>query len=279
MKRFLHPIAGCLVPLACQADVSSTYYSEFDGQSIDIDGDGVPDIASTFFSFEEQRFYFTLNLDYTDIPGTFATANGQTFAGVHSASAQSRDALRSAAGFEIDFVPPENLQREERWPIGGYAGASAEAPITALWYYTNQGRGTEPFHLVGVILDATEYFSDDPVPFIHIHYHYYGEVVERGAPFVCSLAETGFSTELDEAFKAEAEFEGARRVRFFIPSGRSGWLYQLYRRGPTGSVEMVKEVTGDNKGLILEWDDRSRNARSAFFWIKEQSDVALTPGF
>lgn len=279
VKALLGLATACFILLVSKADVASIYYSEFDGQTIDIDGDGYPEIAGTGFSFEEQRFYVSLDFDYTDIPGTFASANGMIFAGALSADAKSRDALRSASGFELNFVPPIILRRQERWPAGGYTSASEEDPITALWFYGSRGSGTEPLHLVALIIDATEYFSDNPAPFIHLYYHHYGEVVEGGVPFVSSLAETGFSTKLDEAFKADSEFTDVRRVRYFVPNARPGWRYQIYRRSSGRPTEMVKEVIGAGKGTILEWDDRSENARSAFFWLKEESDVELNFGF
>lgn len=261
-----------------RADVRSKYYSEFDGQSIDIDGDGVADIGDTFFSFEQQRFFATLRLDYTDIPGTYATADGKIFAGAHLAEAESRDALRSAAGFEIDFVPPTILQRQEQWPSAGYISATEENPVIALWFYGTKGQGTDPFRLVAVIIDASEYFSGHPVPFIHIYSHNYRDVTEGGAPFVSSLADTGFSTELDEAFIARSAFEEFRRIRFVVPHPRTGWRYQVYRREPDGSTEIVKEAIGADSRLIIEWDDRPKNARSAFFWLKEQSAVEFSGG-
>ena len=84
---------------------------------------------------------------------------------------------------------------------------------------------------------------------------------------------TGFSTELDQGFEAGSEFANLRRLRYFIPQTRTGWRYMIHRRGLGGFPEVVKEVTGTGKGMILEWDDSVRSSRSALFWLEEQSDV------
>jgi hypothetical protein len=242
--------------------------------SLDIDGDGWPEVDSFVFDPASESLWAGFWVDGTAEVSSFAD---DVFVGVSGVGVATMDQLVEAKGFATEFTAPTSTERNPAYdPIGGSIFLNEDKPLVAIWSYGSSGTGSAPTALVGYVVDAREHFTSGLIAPVQIYYHNYGPVVGGAAPRWVSLEDTGVPLGEQPALAAASEFPDPRVVRFTVAS-EIGKIYRIIRKSSSGTVEAVVEREGTGASLTLEWDDRPRGQSAAFFSLEEFGGEAFSP--
>lgn len=242
--------------------------------SLDIDGDGVPEIGSLYFDPESPWLGGEFRVDGTREVSNFA---GDVFLGVSGVRVATMADLVEANGFATEFTAPASIERNPEYdPINGTFFLSVDEPLLAIWSYGTSGTGTAPVMLVGFVVDAREHFVSGRIAPVNIYAHNYGPVLGGDAPRWVSLADTGVPVDTLPPLAAATEFPDPRMVRFTVAS-ETGKTYRILRQNAAGEVEVVVEQPGTGASLTLQWDDRPRGESAALFSLEEFGGEAFSP--
>jgi hypothetical protein len=242
--------------------------------SLDIDGDGLPELESFHFDSELPWLGAVFWVDGTKEVSTFADDH---FVGVSGLRVATMEQLVDAKGFATEFTAPASTERNPEYdPIGGAIFLHEEEPLLAMWSYGTSGTGNAPAALVGFVVDAREHFASGRVAPVRIYHHHYGPVFGGADPRWITLADTGLPGIARPKLAASSEFPDPRVVRFTVAS-EIGKTYRILRKNAAGEVDVVVEHAGTGDSLTLEWDDRPHGQSVAFFSLEEFGGELFSP--
>lgn len=259
---------ACIITLALQGvglgAVISVPASDLGLFSLDIDSDGFAEFENFYYSLEEGRIYFLTHVDGIDVSTTFPD---EAFVGLRSDVFATTGELAGSSMFTGDLLVPEGFNRIND-SITGVGSIHDAEPLFAAWMYGSLGTGAEDLRLLGMVIDATDFFSSGGSADLKIFFHDYGAYGGGEGIDGASLAQTGIlSTSLNH-LDSVAEFIGPKSGLIRVQS-EVGKTYQLMRGASPGSGQSIATLQGTGQVLTLSWDDTESSDGSAFFWVAE----------
>lgn len=183
----LASVFGVAAIQSTEAAVVSVTPAQFAGFSLDIDGDGAAELRR--FQPTSGVVAFDLIVDGMSV-GSHVAFPSTTFAGFESASFTDLLSFEMSDLFAGIYTAPAVISRDfDNFTGNGFAQASA--PIQAWWSYGTSGSGSQPVHLLGVVIDYRAYFSSGETAAIDVYYHNFGSFGPNQTSGPISLATTG----------------------------------------------------------------------------------------
>ncbi len=261
---------GCLwaaaAGLAC-GDLVDVPTSAGEAFSLDVDGDGEPELSGLWFTEWGGEWSVTVGIrvDPTEEVPTLAD---QGFVGVFAEGGSSLEVLASTQVFEPLFHPPGSTLRRDPVAVSGGVVLSAAEPVVGSWSYGTAGVDDEPVHLIGLVVDATAAFASNGAEAVRIHYRDFGSFAGGEAPLILGLAATG-APFASPPPSVEFDFPEPKRVRASV-SSVLGMTYRLQRRAGAGEWSVIETRPGTGRPMVVEWDDALAASDAALFRIEER---------
>ena len=229
--------------------------------SLDFDGDGMAEL-STFEVFRGQMT-FGIQVDGVGNPMQFPD---DVFVGINTRSFDSSSALISSSIFSGDFTAQSDLGRIYD-NIQGTLFLYAAEPIMAGWIYGTSGSGAADVHLIGMVIDATDYFNSGGNADLKVYHYDFGAFGPGESLANATLASTSYPTR-HGPLPSTSEFDGPRRGRILVPT-ILGKTYHLMRGTHPGQGTSILTRAGTGAVETFPWDDSASSDSNAFFWVEE----------
>ncbi len=232
--------------------------------SLDLDSDGFAEFERFYFYEEASQIYFLTHVDGIDSSTTFPD---EEFVGIRWGVFASTQELAASSMFSGDLLVPEGFNRLYD-SIQGIMTIDQAEPLFAAWMYGSLGTGSDDLRLLGMVIDASDFFSSGGTADLRIFFHDYGSYGGGEGINGASLAQTGILSEGLKHLDSVAEFIGPRSGLIRVPS-QIGKTYQLMRGKSPGTGVTIATLQGSGQILTLSWDDTESADASAFFWVVE----------
>lgn len=191
------------------AAVVSVTPAQFAGFSLDIDGDGAAEIRN--FQATTGVVSFGIMVDGLRV-GSHVNFPNSTFAGFESATFTDLLSFEMSDLFSGNYTAPEVISRDFNNFLGAGFG-QVTAPIQAWWSYGTSGSGSQPVHLLGVVIDYRAYFSSGGSAAVDVYYHDFGSFGPNQTSGPISLATTGIPEPSSIILTMSALFAGLCKRR------------------------------------------------------------------
>lgn len=185
MRSLLHTVAMLwLLIWRLQAASVAVIPGEITPLDLDLDGDGRAEIIYLYGS--ETSGSFAFNLDWLN---SYTTILGRPFNRMLNAVFPDLDSLYSSEFFSLTLLIPNYTGRDSDIG-GGHSTFGVGNPINAAWMLGTAGTGSDPVSVVGIVVDATNYYATSGTAPIDLYTHNFGQFGPGESPFL-SLAATG----------------------------------------------------------------------------------------
>ena len=257
-----------------QAALAEIALADWDAYQLDVDGDGEADFEGSLST--QQNVSLINNFDFSFAEHSFPGRLPGQGSGGSARPFSTLDEVRSDAIFSGRIEPATPLFGDlHAGTTIGVFNANKAKPIWAGWRFGTGGRGSEPFQIIGFILDATAFFESGGSEAILLYTHHYGEV-SLGE----SLAFVSLATALGEeapsnpgtppsGVAADVEYATYWSGTMSIQS-EPGKVYQLWRSTDFKQSLVLETKNGTGGVLTFLFDDSRMPADAAFFWITEE---------
>lgn len=230
--------------------------------SLDLDGDGLAELSE----FVAGNIYFGCDIT-VDAVNTSVQFPDDAFLGVNLRSFSSSSALVASSIFSGNFTAQSNLTRSYD-NIQGNLFLDAAGPILAGWIYGTSGSGAADVHLVGMVIDATEYLGSGGSADLKVYHYDFGAFSPGESLANATLASTSYPFR-QGPLPSTATFDGPRRGQILVPT-ILGKTYRLMRGARPGDGTAILTRAGTGAVETFPWDDSTSTDPSAFFWVQEQ---------
>ena len=231
---------------------------------LDIDSDGFAEFRNFGYWPEGNQIAFEFHVDGIDTITTFPDV---PFLGIRGDTFASKEALVASTMFSGDLVVPLGYTRLYD-SITGVAFVNGDNPIFAAWMYGSLGSGSDELRLLGMVVDATEFFSSGGNANLDIFFHDYGSFAGGESITGASLSLTGINTGVSSQLEADVEFMGPKSGLMRVAS-KLGSTYRLKKGSAPGDGTTIATLAGTGGVLTLSWDDTGSPDERAFFWVEE----------
>jgi hypothetical protein len=218
--------------------------------SLDLDSDGFAEFESFYFYQEASQIYFLTHVDGID---RSTTLPDEEFVGIRWGVFASTQDLAASSMFSGDLLVPEGFNRLYD-SIQGVMTIDEAEPLFAAWVYGSLGTGSDDLRLLGMVVDASDFFSSGGTADLRIFFHDYGSFGGGDGINGASLAQTGVLSEALSRLDSVAEFIGPKSGLIRVPS-QIGKTCQLKRGRSPGSGDTIATLLGTGQVLTLSWDD------------------------
>jgi hypothetical protein len=232
--------------------------------SLDLDGDGLADLSR----FEESGGVMSCNI-IVDAVNTSIQFPDDVFAGINLGRFNASSALISSSIFSGNFTAQSNLSRNFD-NIQGNLFLLASEPILAGWIYSTSGSGAADVHLVGMVIDATDYFISGGTADWKVYHYDFGAFGPGESLANATLASTSYPSR-QGPLPSTTEFDGPRRGRILVPT-ILGKTYQLLRGPRPGQGTAILTRPGTGAVETFPWDDSASTDPCSFFWVQEDDE-------
>ncbi|MGL4399983.1 MAG: hypothetical protein ACRCXD_08950 [Luteolibacter sp.] len=251
----------CSIASGAVVSVSPTGLGAF---VLDIDSDGFAEFENFGYSPEENLIAFEFHVDGINASTTFPD---DVFVGIRGDTFASKEALVASTMFSGDLVVPQSYARLYD-SITGVSFINGANPIFAAWMYGSLGTGSDELRLLGMVVDATGFFSSGGTANLNIFFHDYGSFAGGQSITGASLSQTGINTGASSQLDADVEFMGPKSGLMRVVS-KLGSSYRLKKGSVPGDGITIATLAGTGGVLTLSWDDSGSSDEKAFFWVEE----------
>lgn len=281
--RCLVVLTGLFVFSFCAAAATSIEVEPTqlgDSFEVDIDVDGKAELYGGWYTEASGSLTFGVRVGVTD---EVVTLGANVFRGISAVATETLVELYEAEGFATSFDPPTSVARHPGLDdVSGGLFLTADRPILGCWGYgtsgglSNGGMADDPVRLVGLVIDATEYFTSGRTSAVKVYWNDYGAIASGEAARWITLADTGVPRHVESLGGVLSEFVGRRKICFRFES-ELGLKYRVLRNTGRDDPEEVLVADGTGEQMTLVWDDSGRESSKAFFTLEEFGADAFAP--
>lgn len=229
--------------------------------SLDFDGDGLMELNT--FQVSGDVMSSQIQVDAVNTPIQFPD---DVFVGINLRRFDSSSALITSTIFSGDFTAQTDLDRMSDDATGGLFILASE-PILAGWIYGTSGSDAADVHLIGMVIDAIDYFSSGGTADLKVYHYDFGAFGPGESLANATLASTSYPSR-QGPLPSTSEFDGPRRGRILVPT-ILGKTYQLMRGPRPGEGTAILTRPGTGAVETFPWDDSASTDPCAFFWVQE----------